>query len=57
MVEYDAILKILKNRHTGVNVGKKLMFNLERKRFYSAETEKELHRNYLDRWVQVEGEW
>ena len=57
VVEYDAILKILKNRHTGVNVGKKLMFNLERKRFYSAETEKELHRNYLDKWVQVEGEW
>ena len=48
VVEYDAILKILKNRHTGVNVGKKLMFNIERKRFYSAETEKELNKRYLD---------
>ena len=57
VVEYDAILRIDKNRHTGVLAGKKLMFNLERKRFYSAETEKELHRNYLDKWVQVEGEW
>ena len=53
VVEYDAILKILKNRHTGVNVGKKLMFNLERKRFYSAETEKELHRRYFDNLEQI----
>ena len=57
VVEYDAILRIDKNRHTGVLAGKKLMFNFERKRFYSPETEKELHRNYLDKWVQVEGEW
>ena len=53
IVEYDAILKILKNRHTGVNVGKKLMFNLERKRFYSAETEKELNRRYFDNLEQI----
>ena len=53
VVEYDAILKILKNRHTGVNVGKKLMFNLERKRFYSAETEKELNRRYFDNLEQI----
>lgn len=51
--EYDAILKILKNRHTGVNVGKKLMFSMERKRFFSAETEKELHKRYLDNFEQV----
>ena len=55
--EYDAILKILKNRHTGVNVGKKLMFNIERKRFYSAETEKELNKRYLDLWEEVQGTW
>ena len=54
VVEYDAILKILKNRHTGVNVGKKLMFNLERKRFYSAETEKELNRRYFDNLEQMD---
>ena len=56
-VEYDAILKILKNRHTGVNVGKRLMFNIERKRFYSAETEKELNKRYLDLWEEVQGTW
>lgn len=56
-VEYDAILKILKNRHTGVNVGKKLMFSIERKRFYSAETEKELRKRYLDLWEEVQGTW
>ena len=52
-VEYDAILKILKNRHTGVNVGKKLMFSIERKRFFSAETEKELNKRYLDNFEQL----
>ena len=52
-VEYDAILKILKNRHTGVNVGKKLMFDIDRKRFYSAETEKELNRRYFDNLEQI----
>ena len=52
-VEYDAILKILKNRHTGVNVGKKLMFSIERKRFFSSETEKELHKRYLDNFEQL----
>ena len=52
-VEYDAVLKVLKNRHTGVNVGKKLMFNIDRKRFYSAETEKELNRRYFDNLEQV----
>ena len=57
VVEYDAILKILKNRHTGVNVGKKLMFSIERKRFYSAETEKELNKRYLDLWEEVQGTW
>ena len=56
-VEYDAILKILKNRHTGVNVGKRLMFNIERKRFYSSETEKELNKRYLDLWEEVQGIW
>ena len=56
-VEYDAILKILKNRHTGVNVGKKLMFSIERKRFYSAETEKELNKRYLDLWEEDQGTW
>lgn len=55
--EYDAILKIIKNRHTGVNVGKRLMFNIERKRFYSAETEKELNKRYLDLWEEVQGSW
>lgn len=55
--EYDTILKILKNRHTGVNVGKKLMFSIERKRFYSAETEKELNKRYLDLWEEVQGTW
>lgn len=55
--EYDAILKILKNRHTGVNVGKKLIFSIERKRFYSAETEKELNKRYLDLWEEVQGTW
>lgn len=55
--EYDAILKIVKNRHTGVNVGKRLMFNIERKRFYSAETEKELNKRYLDLWEEVQGTW
>jgi hypothetical protein len=29
------------------------MFNLERKRFYSAETEKEWHRRYFDNLEQV----
>ena len=57
VVEYDAILKILKNRHTGVNVGKRLMFNIERKRFYSSETEKELNKRYLDLWEEVQGAW
>ena len=57
VVEYDAILKILKNRHTGVNVGKRLMFNIERKRFYSSETEKELNKRYLDLWEEVQGIW
>lgn len=57
VVEYDAILKILKNRHTGVNVGKKLMFSIERKRFYSSETEKELNKRYLDLWEEVQGTW
>ena len=33
------------------------MFNIDRKRFYSAETEKELQKRYLDNWVQVEGDW
>ena len=47
-IEYDAILKVIKNRHTGFNVGKKLMFDIDRKRFYSAETEKELNRRYFD---------
>ena len=56
-VEYDAILKILKNRHTGVNVGKRLMFNIERKRFYSSETGKELNKRYLDLWEEVQGTW
>ena len=57
VVEYDAILKILKNRHTGVNVGKRLMFNIERKRFYSSETGKELNKRYLDLWEEVQGTW
>ena len=57
VIEYDAILKILKNRHTGVNVGKRLMFNIERKRFYSSETEKELNKRYLDLWEEVQGTW
>ena len=57
VVEYDAILKVLKNRHTGVNVGKKLMFDIDRKRFYSAETEKELNRRYFDNFEQVNMEW
>ena len=52
-VEFDAILKILKNRHTGVNVGKKLMFDIDRKRFYSAETGKELNRRYFDNLEQI----
>ena len=51
--EYDAILKIDKNRHTGVNVGKRLKFDIDRKRFYSAETEKELHRRYFDNLEQI----
>jgi twinkle protein len=51
--EYDAILKVDKNRHTGVSVGKKLMFDIDRKRFYSPETEKELHRNYFGEYEQV----
>ena len=53
-IEYDAILKVLKNRHTGVNVGKKLMFDIDRKRFYSAETEKELNRRYFDNLEQMD---
>lgn len=57
VAEYDAILKILKNRHTGINVGKRLMFNIERKRFYSSETEKELNKRYLDLWEEVQGTW
>lgn len=57
VAEYDAILKILKNRHTGVNVGKRLMFNIERKRFYSGETGKELNKRYLDLWEEVQGTW
>ena len=56
-VEYDAILKILKNRHTGVNVGKKLMFDIDRKRFFSSETGKELNKRYLDLWEEVQGTW
>ena len=52
-VEYDAVLKVLKNRHTGVNVGKKLMFDIDRKRFYSAETGKELNRRYFDNLEQI----
>lgn len=55
--EYDAILKILKNRHTGVNVGKKLMFDIDRKRFFSSETGKELNKRYLDLWEEVQGTW
>ena len=57
VVEYDAILKILKNRHTGVNVGKKLMFDIDRKRFFSSETGKELNKRYLDLWEEVQGTW
>jgi hypothetical protein len=38
-------------------VGKKLMFNLDRKRFYSAETEAELNRRYFDNFEQVNMEW
>ena len=53
-IEYDAILKVLKNRHTGVNVGKKLMFDIDRKRFYSAETGKELNKRYLDNLEQID---
>lgn len=56
-IEYDAILKILKNRHTGVNVGKKLMFDIDRKRFFSSETGKELNKRYLDLWEEVQGTW
>lgn len=56
-VEYDAILKILKNRHTGVNVGKKLMFDIDRKRFFSSETGEELNKRYLDLWEEVQGTW
>ena len=52
-IEYDAMLKILKNRHTGVNVGKKLMFDIDRKRFFSAETEAELNRRYFDNLQQI----
>ena len=52
-----AILKILKNRHTGVNVGKKLMFDIDRKRFFSSETGKELNKRYLDLWEEVQGTW
>ena len=51
--EYDASLNILKNRHTGINVEMKLKFSIERKRFYSAETEKELHKRYLDNFEQL----
>lgn len=56
-VEYDAVLKILKNRHTGVNVGKKLMFDIDRKRFFSSENGKELNKRYLDLWEEVQGTW
>ena len=44
---YDATLTILKNRHTGVEVGKKLKFDIERKRFYS-ENKEELNSRYLE---------
>ena len=29
------------------------MFSIERKRFFSAETEKELHKRYLDNFEQL----
>src|SRR5699024_1973457 len=52
-VEYDAILKILKNSHTGVNVSNKLMFSIARKRNYSADTEKELNNRYIDNYEEI----
>ena len=33
------------------------MFNIERKRFYSSETEKELNKRYFDLWEEVQGTW
>ncbi|HSQ88913.1 DnaB-like helicase C-terminal domain-containing protein [Romboutsia sp.] len=58
--EYDAVLKIVKNRHTGKNIGIKLMFDNARKRFYKEGRSIELDRDYSinsQEFIQIEGEF
>ena len=53
--EYDAKLSIVKNRHTGVNASVALKFDMDRKRFYSSPSMKELNVDYFDtRFTQVD---
>ena len=53
--EYDAKLSIVKNRHTGVNASVALKFDMDRKRFYSSASMKELNVDYFDtRFTQVD---
>ena len=53
--EYDAKLSIVKNRHTGVNASVALKFDMDRKRFYSSASMKELKVDYFDtRFTQVD---
>ena len=53
--EYDAKLSIVKNRHTGVNASVALKFDMDRKRFYSSSSMKELNVDYFDtRFTQVD---
>ena len=55
---HDADLRILKNRHTGVNSKVELKFDNDRKRFYSSSEMLELKTEYLkEEFQQIEGEW
>lgn len=57
--EYDALLSILKNRHTGVNAKVQLKFDIDRSRFYSSSEKLELGIDYLNtnqEFIQVECE-
>ena len=52
---YDAKFSVIKNRHTGVNASVALNFNMDRKRFYSSASMKELNVDYFDtRFTQVD---
>ena len=52
---YDAKFGVIKNRHTGANASVALNFAMDRKRFYSSASMKELNVDYFDtRFTQVD---